>query len=59
MKRQRNIIQIKEQDQTTPRDQSEMNISNIPNREFKVMIIKICTGLKKIVEDISETHNTD
>ena len=55
MGRQRNISQIKEQDQTITRDQSEKDISNVPDRDFKVMIIKILTGLEKRVEDISET----
>ena len=50
--RQRNISQMKEQDQTTARDQSEMDIiSNMPNRELKIMIIKIFTGLGKLLED--------
>ena len=31
----------------------------MPESEFKVMIIKILTGLEKIVEDISETLNTE
>ena len=54
MGRQRNISQIKEQDQTITRDQSEKDISNVPDRDFKVMIIKILTGLEKKVEDISD-----
>ena len=29
------------------------------NREFKVMVIKILTGLKKRVENVSETLNKD
>ena len=32
-----------------------MNVSNMPNREFKVLIIKILTRLEKRGEDISET----
>ena len=31
-----------------------MDIINIPDREFKGLIIKILTGLEKRVEDISE-----
>ena len=37
---------MKEQDKITARDPSKMDISNTPGREFKVMIIKILTGLK-------------
>ena len=31
-----------------------MEVSNLPNREFKVMVIKILTGLEKKVKDLSE-----
>jgi len=34
-------------------------IINMPDREFKVMTMKILTGLEKRVEDISETLNTE
>ena len=47
MSRQNNMSQMKEQDKTTARDLSEMEISNMPDREFKVMLIKILTGLEK------------
>lgn len=36
-----------------------MNISNMPDQEFKVMITKITTGLQKRVEDISATLNKE
>ena len=47
MRRQRYFLQRKEQNQTTARHISRMDISNMPNREFKVMIIKILTVLEK------------
>ena len=34
-----------------------MDISNILDREFKVVVIKILNGLEKRVEDLSETLN--
>ena len=40
---------------TTARELSEMDISNMPDKEFKVMVIKILTILEKKLEDISET----
>ena len=58
MERQRNIFQMKEQDQTTARDQNKVDVSNMPDREFKVMIIKIVSRLEKKVENISETLST-
>ena len=35
-----------------------MDISNMLGRKFKVMFIKILTGLEKRMEDSSETLNT-
>ena len=37
---------MKEQDKAMARDLSEIYISKMPDREFKVMIIKILTGLE-------------
>ena len=51
------MSQMKEQDRITARNLSEMDISSMPDREFKVMIIMILTGLEKRVEDISEALN--
>ena len=53
--RQRNMSQMKEQDKLTAGDVSETEMSNIPDREFKVMMIKILTGVQKRLEDTSET----
>ena len=50
---------MKEQDKITGRDLSEMEISNIYDKEFKVMIVKILTGLDKRLERITETLNED
>ena len=38
---------------------SETQISNMPNRETRVMVIKMLTELEKIVEDLSETLNKE
>ena len=43
------MSQMKEQDKIRARDLSKMEISNMPYRKFKVMIIKILTGFEKIV----------
>ena len=50
---------MKEQDKTLAIDLRETDVSIIPGREFKVMIIGILTGLEKRVEDMSETLNTE
>ena len=49
----------KEQDKATARDLSETGICNMPEGEFRAMIIRIFTGFEKIVEDISETLNME
>lgn len=46
---------MKKQNQTTARDQSETNVCNRRDREFKVRIISILPGLEKSVDIISET----
>ena len=47
MGRQRNIFQRKKQDKTSEKDPSEIEISNLPDKEFKVMVIKMLTKKKK------------
>lgn len=37
----RNMFQMKEQDKTSEKDLSEMEISHLPVKEFKVMAIKM------------------
>lgn len=46
---------MKEQDKIIATDQSNMDLNNIPIREFKVVAINILTGLEKRVEYINET----
>ena len=53
------MSQMEEQDKTTARELSETNISNMLDREFKIMIMNICTGFGKRLEDISETLNKE
>ena len=50
---------MKEQDKITARQLNETEISNTPDREFKVMVIKIFIGLEKRVENFSETLNKE
>ena len=38
---------MKEQNKTTPKDLSKMDMSSMPYREFKVTILKILPGLEK------------
>lgn len=36
-----------------------MEISNVPDREFKVKVLKLSIGLEKRVEDLSKTFNKE
>ena len=39
------MFQIKEQDKSAEKDLKEMEISNLPDKEFKVMVVKMLTSL--------------
>ena len=54
MRKQRNMSQMKEHNKITARDLNETEISSRPDREFKIMIIKILIGLQKRVKDIRD-----
>ena len=41
------MIQMKEQDKTPKEELSEVEISNIPNKDFKVKVIKMLKELNK------------
>ena len=41
------MFQMKEQDKITAKELNEMEISNMPDRKFKVMVIKILNELEK------------
>ena len=56
MNRQTNMFQMKEQDKT-PEELSEMEISNLPDKEFKVMIIKMLNKLRRRIAEHSEKFN--
>lgn len=38
---------------------NEMEIINVPHRKFKIIVIKIITGLKKRLEDLTESFNIE
>ena len=54
MQRQRIIIQMKEQDKTLEKELNEMNVNSLPNKKFKVLVLKILTGLEKRMDTLSE-----
>ena len=50
MKRQRAMYQMKEQDKTLEKQLNEMEIGNLPEREFRKMIVKMIQDLGKRME---------
>ena len=50
MKRQRNIQQVKEHDKNTPNQTKEEEIGCLPEKEFRIMIVKMMQNLEKKME---------
>ena len=57
MRQQRNMFQMKEQDKA-PEELSEVEISNLSSKEFKVMIVKMVNELRRMDEN-SENFNKE
>ena len=50
MKRQRNTQQVKEQDKCPPNQTKEEEIGNLPDKEFRIMIVKMIPNLENKME---------
>ena len=50
MKRQRNTQQVKEQDKCPPNQTKEEEIGNLPDKEFRIMIVKMMQNLENKLE---------
>ena len=50
MKRQRNIQQVKEQDKCPPNQTKEEELGSLPEKEFRIMIIKMIQNLENKLE---------
>ena len=50
MKRQRNTQQVKEHEKCPPSQTKEEKIGNIPEKEFRIMIIKMIQNLENKME---------
>ena len=50
MKRQRAVYQMKEQDKTPEKQPNEVEIGNLPEKEFRIMIVKMIQDLGKTME---------
>ena len=59
MKRHRNTTQMKEQDRNTEVQINEEEIGNIPEKEFRIMIVKMTKNLENKMEKMQESINKD
>ena len=59
MKRQRNTTQMKEQTRNTEVQINEEEIGKLPEKEFRVMILKIIKNLENKMEKMQESINKD
>ena len=59
MKRQRNTTQMKEQTRNTEVQVNEEDLGKLPEKEFKIMIVKMIKNLKGKIEKIQESISKD
>ena len=59
MKRQRNTIQMKEQTRNTEVQINEEEIGKLPEKEFRIMIVKMIKNLENKMEKMQESINKD
>ena len=57
MKRQRNTIQMKEQTWNTEVQINEKEIGKLPEKEFRIMIVKMIINLENKKEKVQESIN--
>ena len=54
MRRQRYLFQTREQSKSPEKDLNEMVISNLPDKEFKVLVIQMLTDPRRRIDEHSE-----
>ena len=59
MKRQRNITQMKKQTRNTEIQINEEEIGNLPENEFRIMMVKMIKNLENKMEKMQESINKD
>ena len=59
MKRQRNTTQMKEQTKNTEAQINEEEIGKLPEKEFRIMIVKMINNLENKMEKMQESINKD
>ena len=59
MKRHRNTAQMKEQTRNTQVQINEEETGKLPEKEFRIMIVKMITNLENNMEKIQQSINKD
>ena len=59
MKRQRNTTQMKEQTKNTEVQINEEETGKLPEKEFRIMIVKMIKNLENRMEKMQESINKD
>ena len=59
MKRQRNTTQMKEQTRNIEVQINEQEISRLPEKEFRIVIVKMIKNLENQMEKMQESINKD
>ena len=59
MKRQRNTTQMKEQTINTEVQINKEEISKLPEKEFRIMIVKMTKNFENKMEKMQESFNKD
>ena len=59
MKRQRNTTQMKKQTRNTEGQINEEEIGKLPEKEFRIMIVKMIKNLENKMEKMQESINKD
>ena len=59
MKKQRNTTQMKEKTRNTEVQINEEEIGKLPEKEFRIMIVKMIENLENKVEKLQESINKD
>ena len=59
MKKQKVMSQMKGQDKTPEKQLNEVEIGNLPEKEFTIMIVKMIQDLGKTMEKMQEMFTND
>ena len=59
MKKQKVMSQMKGQDKTPEKQLSEVEIGNLPEKEFRIMILKMIQDFRKTMEKMPEMSTKD